>query len=291
MPATTLSLTDAVSRFLTEFWRIHKKHAAFMNGLPDLMHPVAALENAYNEATGQAPEVRRTPYENTPQKHMGDHSYREVHESFGMLSLHRVDGARRLYGSALSHHNHFIELRIFRGEHVVHEHGEMYMANGRVPIVEIGLSAAQFAEAITCMNVGDGVPCTIMDVEGVRMDPVPDIELAVRAIDGQFAAKNKAAAEEAAAVLADLDAMLAKHKLSKAAREEIRGAVMRWSRHVSDTAPYVLKQVRESVEEHVAKAKTEVEAFVTHVIHKLGVKALSDLKHLGAGSTDDEPEK
>ena len=40
--------------------------------------------------------------------------------------------------------------------------------------IEVALSAAQFAEAITQMNMGEGVPCTLRSVEGVSMENVPD---------------------------------------------------------------------------------------------------------------------
>lgn len=287
----TTELLNAVSRLLTAYTE-GSKRARFLDGHRDLVHEIVRLEKEYLAAIGQPEGVPRKPYENKAQAHSGggDKDTIETHESFGMIQFSRVSGsAARLFGSAIEHHQHFIRLYIRRGERIMSSLGyERYTETGRVPIVEIDLSAAQFAEAITCMNVGSGVPCTIRGVEGSRMDEVPEMESEVRLIDSNFRERTEEMTVAAKKHLAEIDAILAASSAKKTDKEKIRTAIWTWERHVRDSAPFMLKQFREAIESHSAKAKTEIESFVVSVVHKLGMKSVKDLARLGASENDKE---
>ena len=94
------------------------------------------------------------------------------HSSFGNLSISRSFGGKRhLYGSSIEHSN-FITLRISHSE--LHRHLKQDWYHATAPIVEVTLSQAQFAEAITSLNMGDGVPVTINYTEkDGRAEPTP----------------------------------------------------------------------------------------------------------------------
>lgn len=286
----TTELLKAVSRLLTAYTE-GSKRARFLDGHRDLVHEILRLEKEYLAAIGQPEGTPRAPYENKTQPHGGggDKDTVETHESFGMIQFSRVSGgSARLFGSAIEH-QHFIRLYIRRGERVMSSLGyERYTETARVPIVEIDLSAAQFAEAITCMNVGSGVPCTIRGIEGSRMDDVPEMESEVRLIDSNFHERTEELTAAAKKHLADIDAILVASSAKKTDKEKIRGAVWAWERHVRESAPFMLKQFREAIESHSAKAKTEIESFVVSVVHKLGMKSVKELARLGAPEDEKE---
>ncbi len=98
----------------------------------------------------------------------------EQHPSYGMLQLTRSSlggNGTALFGSSIMH-NDVIRLTITNG-YMEQEDGQnrYYAKTGRRNcIVEVDMSYTQFAEVITSLNMGDGVPVTIMNIGG---QPVP----------------------------------------------------------------------------------------------------------------------
>ncbi len=91
---------------------------------------------------------------------MSDDDVLVQHESFGQVLLSRVNSAVGLacYGSKLKH-SQFVELRIHRSEmRREYTHERHYQ---RDHLVTVRLTENQFAEMITTLNMGGGVPCTI----------------------------------------------------------------------------------------------------------------------------------
>ena len=75
---------------------------------------------------------------------------RVTHPAFGMARFSRVSGDNRLYGSAVRH-QHFISLCIMRGSYQ-HDLGRDWYHGGE-ELIEVFLSASQFAEMLTCKAV------------------------------------------------------------------------------------------------------------------------------------------
>ena len=83
----------------------------------------------------------------------------EKDKSWGMVGFYRTyGGGKELFGSDVTNHN-TIRLTIKHAR----KHRELGKdwTMGDDIICEVELSALQFAELLTNMNVGDGVPCTI----------------------------------------------------------------------------------------------------------------------------------
>ena len=90
---------------------------------------------------------------------------KDKHESYGMLQFSRVSGgAKALFGSSIQHKDTIV-MRLKEGE-VSRELNSDYFF-GENEIVECEMSYSQFAEAITSMNMGTGVPVTIRYIQGV----------------------------------------------------------------------------------------------------------------------------
>lgn len=96
------------------------------------------------------------------------------HPSYRMLQLTRSSlggNGTALFGSSIMY-NDVIRLTITNG-YMEQEDGQnrYYAKTGRRNyIVEVDMSYTQFAEVITSLNMGDGVPVTITNIGG---QPVP----------------------------------------------------------------------------------------------------------------------
>ena len=114
---------------------------------------------------------------------------RETSPAYGMLSFSRVSGGDpNLFGSSVEH-DHKISLVLKRGEVSRDLNSDWYMGNET--LFEVEMSYSQFAELISSMNVGDGVPVTIRHVKGEETPPPVTLVNKRRQFRDEFEAENK----------------------------------------------------------------------------------------------------
>src|SRR5579859_4537827 len=97
------------------------------------------------------------------------------HESFGIAGFSRSTtggSGVSLFGSSIKHGN-TITFTVRHADVTRRLEQDWYHASERMPIVEIEMSQSQFAEMITSMNMGDGIPVTLRYVNGKRMEACP----------------------------------------------------------------------------------------------------------------------
>lgn len=213
---------------------------------------------------------------------MSDKEETFTHESYGMVGLSRCTGRQRLFGSAIPYHDHFIALRVHRGERSHHLSRDWYRASQRLPIVEVFISAAQFADMITSMNMGEGVPCTIRSVEGQRMEEPPDLETEAEKVQTDFKGDLRDIVKELKAARSEVETLLEKKSLNKGDRAKIQARFDKILQHMQSNVPFVLESFQEATEKVVTHAKAEVEAFTTSRVMAAGIKALQDQQLSGA---------
>ncbi len=279
-------LEDAVASFITDIdARLEqqmrsekaKDGRSGWYSIKDVGVPLEKLRAAYLACRGEAPEVPRKPYERKVQRdNVRDVELEETHESYGLAQISRVSGNARLFGSSVRH-QHFFRFRIHRARRVATPHGEHFYTDHRVPIIEVSLSPAQFVELITTMNIGDGIPCTINEVEGVHMDPTPDdagseLKLMVEMFEDRIVETVDKLREHDDS----LHVLLNKKSFTKEDKAKIHGIVHTARRLLDDSAPFILKVFGEHAEKMVAKGKLEVESFITLALQKAGIKAIRD---------------
>lgn len=195
---------------------------------------------------------------------------RETHPTFGMIQFCRVSGAGRLFGSPLPQHYGTIRVRISAGERI-HEHSEdRYRA--KAEYIEIEMSASQFAEAITCMNVGDGVPCTIWHRNGQRTGEVPDTEAGeTQRAEVSFRERVGAFLKAVKTQRSKIEGILAKDRLSKDDKAEVRALADHVVREVEQNLPFFVTLFTESAEKVKVKAKAEIAAMMDHAVRMFGL--------------------
>ena len=194
----------------------------------------------------------------------------QTHESFGMVQFSRNTGTNhKLYGSSITHSN-TITLSVSGGSVKRDLYREWYMPEKQ--IVEIELSETQFAELITSMNMGSGVPCTILRHEGKRMEN-PPFENQRMLFENEFKEKVKEVGIDLEALSSELEKLVEK-KASKTEFKALISKISKVSQEVNSNLPFVQKSFNEAMDKTVSEAKGEVEAFVLNKVTSLGIKSL-----------------
>jgi hypothetical protein len=210
----------------------------------------------------------------------------EKHPSYGMLAFHRVTGGDpNLFGSSVKH-NQKIMLTLKEGE-ITRELNNDWYTGGKT-LFEVEMSYTQFAELISAMNVGNGIPVTIRytadkgQIEGI------DIKNKRTQFLDEFKAKNNDSAENIKNIINTLTAIFNEKKPIKAAdRKEILSALNRLYNDVTSHNDFILNQFNESMEHITTEAKGEVEAFVQNKMNSIALAALK--AELPSDFTPDNP--
>jgi len=204
-----------------------------------------------------------------------DDEFEREHDSYGILHISRGTSTStvRLFGSPLATHYASIRLTISKGKWIHGHHQDRYYGMNK-EFVEIEMSAAQFADAITSLNMGSGTPCTIRNVAGKRVEDPPDHLTESEHIRENFEdslGKYKEKAHKYRKKIEDLTA-----KLSTKARDEIRIALDVMEQQLGSNVPFVLKQFQEATTRITTAAKAEVDAFVTGVVRAAGLASIAE---------------
>jgi hypothetical protein len=208
---------------------------------------------------------------------MPDDEFERDHPSYGLVRISRMNGGMgqtRLFGSPLATHYGTIRLTIGTAKWIHGLHHDRYYGSIKGEHIEIEMSAAQFADMITSLNVGNGTPCTIRYVNGARVENPPDFPTEAEHIRDNFEGaldKYKAKAKTYRKRIEELTA-----KLTTKAREEIRIALDVMEDQLAQNVPFVIKQFQEAATKVTTAAKAEVEAFVMHAVRSAGLDAIAE---------------
>lgn len=198
------------------------------------------------------------------------------HPAFGQVSLSRVRGSVKLYGSALDRHDEFIVLRVTRSE-LNHDLGRNWYYADNKSIVELALSPAQFADMITGLNIGGGVPCTLWYIEGQEVPAIPwDHETESKKVVDSFKREVQETVENLNQFVEQMQSVLNKSgTITKAERDGLSRVLDKFNQLYKDNAPFMVEQFQNAAAKVVTSAKAEVEAFAHRVTVETGVKVLT----------------
>lgn len=205
---------------------------------------------------------------------------KQTHESFGMLQLSRLtsSGGRALFGSSIEHSN-TIALRICEGDVERGLNTDWYHAGRQY--IEVEMSQTQFAEAISSMNQGSGVPVTIKRLMGKRMEACPFTNKRQQ-FEQEFEERMEKLAEQFEAMTAHAEAVLGGTKTpTKAEKAEIMNTLFKVKQELANNIPYVNTCFNEQMDRTVLEAKGEMEAFVQGTLTRLGLQSLEQLTSAG----------
>ena len=199
----------------------------------------------------------------------------EKHDSWCMVGIyHQQHNGRELFGSDVTNYN-TICLRIKTAQ-CTRDLGRDWIM-GDKNLIEITLSANQFADLLTNANMGDGVPCTIEYVAGkglIEYKPQkPKLEIIEEERD-ELAEKTVSDLESSIAMVKEL---IANKKLSQSAGKELLSKMGgAYSSLVGGSKEFFKKQAKQKVNDMVTEAKRQVQSYVDNKIYSTGLKMLQD---------------
>jgi len=208
---------------------------------------------------------------------MDDREERETHESYVMVQFSRRQGnPGRLFGSSLKTHESYVTLKVARAERIHSLGRDSYYGGLRGDHFEVDLSAAQFAELLTTMNVGSGVPATLRYANGKKVEPPPDVRLEVEKVREGFKLDMEELAGRCKDSIREVGELLEKKSLTKADRDAIMSKFRKVMMEVESNTPFMLSQFEEATEKVVSHAKAEVDAFVAHNVIAEGLRSIRE---------------
>lgn len=200
-----------------------------------------------------------------------------THPAYGMAHFSRVSGTPgNLFGSSVNC-DRYVELEITPGVEVESDSNHSFMASGR-PYIRVAFSPAQFAELITSMNIGNGVPCTIKNIAGERIDEIPD-EIHVNELDRQkdnFKKQMKELSENLHNAQNRIKELLSLPRLTKEQKDELRNVLYKGIQDIDSNIPFYMEMFDEATDNIVQEAKSEIDATVHNCVINAGIKALGE---------------
>lgn len=212
---------------------------------------------------------------------------KETHESYGLLQFSRTTRSQEttLFGSSIPH-KETIRLRISPAN-IERSLSHEYINTGEEgAIIEAELSLTQFAEAISSLNLGSGIPITIRRLNGKGIEE-PEFISKRRLYEQEFDEKMKSLADK----LSDLtkqsnDILTNKKSINKADREVIQKGIESLVTEIKSNITYMASAYNEQLDKTTLEAKGEIEASISNRINQLGLQSLQQLLEIGQNSSE-----
>lgn len=210
----------------------------------------------------------------------------ERHPSYCLAQFTRTTGCADLFGTNIRP-QHFFTFKLQQAVKVVQwtgeenfrpDYGGKYLRN----IIEFSLSANQFAEMITTMNIGEGIPVTLTYDHGKKVEDCPKQSSAIVNV---IETASKQVLEEESDLLEKIDealALLEKKSLTKEDKKAIAEALSGNVGRLKETGKFYGKQVKEVGEKLKQEIRTEIDAYATQAVNKVGLMALGNEKAINA---------
>lgn len=147
--------------------------------------------------------------------------------------------------------------------------GDTYHMNSN-ELIEVKMSYSQFAEAITTMNYGCGIPCTLNYFNGEK---IPPIENQIHEVD---LSTNDVIDEvnEIMTRVKNLYDEVAAAKISKGLQTRLLSQISSLSGVFKDRLPFIEKVYIEKLDKLKAKVKTDIAAWMDHIAITKGIESI-----------------
>lgn len=201
---------------------------------------------------------------------------RTTHPSYGTLLFSRTSsgGKTPLFGSSIQHRDTICmtlhHASIERGLNRDWIHGDKVIA-------EVEMSYSQFAEAITSMNIGTGVPVTVRWTEKDGKIPPCDFVSKREQFEDEFKTQRKNATRVSEELIQEVTELFnQKGTLKKADKEDILRKLNKLKMDIGINTDFIVNQFNEQMDKTVMEAKGEIEAFYQNKVNAIASAALME---------------
>ena len=196
------------------------------------------------------------------------------HPAYGTIGFARRTGSRgeALFGSSIEHRD-TIAVTLRTG--IVTRGLNTDWFTGENEIIEVEMSYSQFADAITSLNMGSGIPCTIRQMKGVGRLPDPEFQNKRDQYTQELKTQLNASSAEAKELYKNISEILTtKQSITKKDREEILKSLSRIVNGFDSHTEFSFKQYQEQLTRTIHEAKCEVEAFTQNKLLQIAQCAI-----------------
>lgn len=199
------------------------------------------------------------------------------HPSFGMLSFNRTHGGHsNLFGSSIQH-NDTIHMVLKEGVVIRGLNDDRYV--GEDEILEVEMSQSQFAELITSINVGTGIPCTIKYLRGKGRINEADFINKRQQITNEFKESMNERMSDAKEFYDEVKELFTtKKSIGKGDREMILRRLANVTQGMESSSKFIFDQFQNQIDKTITEAKGEIEAFAQNKINAIAQQALVEQK-------------
>jgi hypothetical protein len=184
------------------------------------------------------------------------------HESYGLISFSRrqISPPQYMFGSQVRTGN---PIAMTVKNAVVEHDDEKQWFFAKDLILEIEMTPAQFADAITSLNISDGVPCTIRYVRHEGKKQPPPYEGKIETHHKGIKQRVHNAMERAKNYQALASKILSKKgNLTIKERKELTGYMFHMMQEICENLPFIASELAKVMDETKSQAKAEIEAFL-----------------------------
>jgi len=212
------------------------------------------------------------------------------HPSFANLYIGRsqCSGQKALFGSSIKHHD-TISLRISPAYIDRDLNMDRYFHETK-PYIEIEMSQSQFAQAITSLNMGAGVPVTLRRLNDQYIEPCPFVDKREQ-FNNEFRNDMNELSKKLTKATEQVEKMIEEKKtFTKADKEMILSALKSVSHQVASNYPYMYSMFNEQMDKTVTEAKSEIECYIQGRIEDMALKSIgkeNDIPELLLDDKDD----
>lgn len=193
----------------------------------------------------------------------------ETPNSGAIIQFSRIVGQKVLYGSPF-YHQGFIRLRIDKAQTYISDTEIIqYYSDNNNNYIEVDLSFSQFAELITSMNIGDGVPCTINRLKGEKFDD-PWIEDNRLELDKDIEKETNSTIES----IKEMIDLIENEKLTKTVKTKLIQQCHKIIKTLNDKLPFIAEMYAEHLDKLEQKSKTEIAAYCDLAVRHVGLNTL-----------------
>lgn len=205
-----------------------------------------------------------------------DMEFKDGHPSYGTVLFSRWQGGggTKLFASAMRVESG-VSLTIHPARIAYSLHRE-WIHGSLDELIRIDLTNTQFADLLTEMNRGSGVPCTIRRYAGKKIeDPPADALTEHEKVAMELRGKAKEVGGHLDKMANEIKIILAKDgPLGKKDRKEIEDRLDFFVQDVRSNLPFFIDCLKEAAEKVVTQARHEITAFTEHVLRKAGMEHL-----------------
>lgn len=210
------------------------------------------------------------------------------HPSFGQISISRVEGGQVLYGSDFKHHR-CMRLSI-KQSYLRRDLSNDWAHSRGLPLIEIDMSEAQWAEFVSSVSVYSGVQCTLRYINGEAIPAIPSPVNRQEQFHGEATERLKDGMNQ----LSELEQAIKDLKLPEKTKVALVRQLNSARAQFGSNLKFVADQFSEHMERATTKARTEVNAYALHQFTRLGLQAdalplaLPEPTQAGAGPADNQ---